>query len=264
MKMICVVKFVPDLDSIVHDGENNTMTGNNSRMILNPDDACALAFALQVKAEDPDGSIEVVSMGPPSVRPHMEDLLRRDVDRGTLICDSVFDGSDPSVTSRVLARYIVTRPFDCLLTGSHSLDGGTAQVPVQLAELLDLDQMLGISRMDPDRFDRKRAVFQVAEEKSVTTYEMAMPCVLSLTRESGYKLPYPRLTDMRRDVSDELAVITNQALGFSTTEVGQTGSPMKIVTTRPKTYDKKERHIVQNDEAGISFVVDFLKERGFL
>lgn len=99
---------------------------------------------------------------------------------------------------------------------------------------------------------------------NIDTYKMAMPCVLSLTTESGYKLPYPELKEMRRDVSDKLAIITNHALGFSKTEVGQTGSRIKIVNTWPKTYDKKERHIVQNDEAGISFVFDFLKQRGFL
>jgi electron transfer flavoprotein beta subunit len=33
--------------------ENNTLTDNNTRMMLNPDDACALAFALGVKAGDP-------------------------------------------------------------------------------------------------------------------------------------------------------------------------------------------------------------------
>ncbi len=264
MKIICVVKIVPDVDSIVCDVENNILTGNAARMMLNPDDACALAFALGVKAGDPDCFVEVVSMGPMSVRPHMEDLLRLAVDRGTLISDPMFEGSDTLVTSAVLGRYIATRPFDCLLTGSHSLDGGTAHVPVQLAETLGLDQMLGIIRIDPHQFDSTRAVFEVEDEKTVTTYEMEMPCVLSVTRQSGYKLPYVSLSDMRRDVSDELVIITNQDLGFSETEVGPTGSRTKVVNRYPKTYAKKDRHIVGNDEEGISYVFNFLKQKGFL
>lgn len=265
MKIICVVKFVPDVDSIVCDADTNTMSGKNARMILNPDDVCAVAYALRVKAGNPDCVVEVVSMGPPSVRPHMEDLLRLAVDRGTLISDPVFEGSDTLVTSAVLARYIATRPFDCLLTGSRSLDGGTAHVPVQLAETLGLDQMLGIIRIDPHQCDSSRAVFDVADEKAISTYEMAMPCVLSVTRESGYKLPYVRLTDMRRDVSDELVIITNQDLGFSETEVGTAGSLTTVVNRSPKTYGKKkDRHIVGNDEAGISYVFDYLKRNGFL
>ena len=264
MKMICVVKFVPDVDSMVCDGENNPLSGKNARMIPNPDDVCALAFALGVKAADPGCVVEVVSLGPMSVRPHMEDLLRLAVDRGTLISDPVFEGSDTLVTSEILGRYIATRPFDCLLTGNRSLDGGTAHVPVQLAETLGLDQMSGIIRIDPHQFDSTRAVFDVADEKSVTTYEMAMPCVLSVTRESGYKLPYVTLTNMRQDVSDELVIITNQDLGFSETEVGPAGSLTQVVHRCPETYEKKDRHIVGIDEKGISFVFDFLQQKGFL
>ena len=268
MKIICAVKFVPDVDSIVCDVENNAFdnigAGKSVRMILNPDDACALAFALQVKAENPECFIEVVSMGPAAVLPHMEDLLRLQVDRGTLICDPVFDGSDTFVISEVLGRYISTRPFDCLLTGCCSLDGGSSHVPVQLAETLDLDQMLGILRIDPHRFDSTRAIFEVADEESVTTYEMAMPCVLSLTRESDYKLPYVKLTDMQRDVSDELVIITNRDLGFAEPEVGSAGSLINVVKAYPQTYEKRNRHIVRNDEEGITYVLDFLKQRGFL
>ena len=264
MKIICVVKFVPDVDSLVCDVETAAMAGTDFRMILNPDDVCAVAFALGVKASSPDCHVEVVSMGPLSVRPHMEDLLRLAVDRAALISDPVFDGSDTLVTSAVLGRYIAARPFDCLLTGSRSLDGGSAHVPAQLAETLGLDQMLGIIRIDPEQFDSTRAVFDVEDENTVTTYEMAMPGVLGVTRQSGYKLPYVTLTNMRRDVSDELAVITNQDLGFSETEIGPAGSLTKVVKTYPRTYEKKARHTVENDEEGISYVFNFLKEKGFL
>jgi len=264
MKIICVVKFDPDMDSMVCGAGNNTLTGKTVRIILNPDDVCALAFALKVKASDPDCFVEVVSMGPPSVRPHMEDLLRLGVDRGTLICDPMFDGSDSFVISEVMGRYIATRPFDCLLTGTHSWEGGIAHVPVQLAEILGLNQMMGIFGIAPHGFDSTRAVFDVEDEKRVATYEMAMPCVLSLTRESGYKLPYPKLTDMRRDVSDELVIITNKDLCFSDTQVGSAGSLTQVVKTYPKTYEEKDRHIVKNDEEGISFVFNFLKQKGFL
>ncbi|THB75934.1 MAG: electron transfer flavoprotein subunit beta/FixA family protein [Desulfobacteraceae bacterium] len=276
MKIICAVKFVPDVDSVVNivgtaTGDPETIrTGRHPRMILNPDDACSLAFALQVKAGNPGCSVEVVSAGPLSVRPHMEDLLRLPVDRATLISGRFFDEGNSSgrhnssVTGDLLAGYIADRPYDCLLTGTQTLDGGSASVPVQLAEALGLDQMLGIIRVDPHRFDTRRAVFEVADDTRITTYEMVMPCVLSLTRESGYKLPYVKLTDMRRDVSDDLTVITAEELGFSEGEEGRTGSFTRVMNIYPKTYDEKDRHIVQNDEAGITEVFDFLKAEGFL
>lgn len=253
MKLICAVKFVPDPDSY---------TAGPNRLILNPDDACALAFALAVKSGDPGVTVEVVTLGPLSVRPHMEDLLRLAVDRGTLIWDPGLEDSDGFVTSNVLSRYIAGRPCDCLLTGSLSLDGGSAQVPGQIAESLGLDQMLGVIRIDPDRFDPTRAVFQAVDETGVTTWEMAMPGVLSLTRESGYKLPYVTLTDLRRDVSEKLNVLTSKDLGFSGGEVGDAGSLTRVAASCPVTYGEKDPKIVGTDDAGITQVFDFLKKKG--
>jgi electron transfer flavoprotein beta subunit len=253
MNLICAVKFVPDPDRL---------TAGSRGLILNPDDACALAFALAVKSGDPGVTVEAVTLGPLSVRPHMEDLLRLAVDRGTLIRDSGLEDSDAFVTSRVLGRYIAGRACDCVLTGSHSLDRGSAQVPVQIAESLGLDQMTGVIRIDPDRFDRTRAVFQAVDETGVTTWEMAMPGVLSLTRESGYKLPYPALTDLRRDVSEELNILTSRDLGFSVNEVGRAGARTRVAASIPVTYREKDPKIVGLDDDGITRVVAFLKKKG--
>ena len=268
MNIIGLVKFVPDPDSPNFnsglDADSNRRDNENAWMTLNPDDACALACALKMRVCTPDCFIEVVSMGSLSVRPHMEDLLRLNIDRGTLIADPVFDGSSSFVTSEVLSRYIQTRSFDCLLTGSLSLDRGASCVPVHVAETVGLNQMLGITRIDTGQFDHTRAVFDVADDKTVTTYEMEMPGVLSLTRESGYKLPYIKLTDMQRDVSDELIIITSSTLGFSDTEVGLTGSLTRGVKRFPKTLEKKARRLTPNNDEGIHYVFEFLKEKGFL
>jgi electron transfer flavoprotein beta subunit len=253
MNLICAVKFVPDPERF---------TAGSRGLILNPDDTCALGVALDVKSRDPGVTIEVVTLGPLSVRPHMEDLLRLAVDRGTLIWDPGLENSDAFVTSRVLARYIAGRACDCVLTGSHSLDGGSAQVPAQIAESLGLDQMLGIIRIDPDRFDRTRAVFQAVDETGVTTWEMAMPGVLSLTRESGYNLPYPTLTDLRRDVSEKLMILTSRDLGFPSDQVGRAGSLTRVTASNPVTYGEKDPEILGLDDDGITRVVDFLKKQG--
>ncbi len=264
MNIICVVKFVPDVDNIISDYENNTQVRENVRMILNPDDACALSFALRIKDSRPDCFIEVVTMAPRSVIPHMEDLLRLPIDKGTLISDPLYAGSDTFVTSEILLRYISSRTFDCILTGSHSLDGDTSHVPVQLAEGLGLDQMLGIIRIDQDQYDRERAVFEVEDEKTISTYEMAMPGVLSLTRESGYKLPYVKFEDFQRDVSDNLSILTNHQLAFSGEEVGLAGSLTRVVKTYKKSFQERNRNIVKNNKEGIEYVFTFLKDRGFL
>ncbi|MFO7731068.1 MAG: electron transfer flavoprotein subunit beta/FixA family protein [Spirochaetia bacterium] len=264
MNIICVVKIVPDVDSFAYDYEHNTLIRENIRMILNPDDACALACALKVKARRSDCSIEVLSMGPESVRPHMEDLLRLDTDRGTIISDPVYRGSDTYVTSRILTRYLSTRSFDVLFTGSHALDGDTSHVPAQLGEELGLDQMSGITSVDLEHFDTRRAVFDVEYESSVVTWEMALPGILSLDRESGYKLPYVKYEDFQKDVSGKVTVVGNRELGFAPEEVGSRGSLTEVVRTYTQSFETRERNIVQNDEEGIEAVFNFLLEKGLL
>ena len=48
MKIICMVKFVPDVDKFMFDFESNTVERKNVRMIINPEDGCGVGFALGI------------------------------------------------------------------------------------------------------------------------------------------------------------------------------------------------------------------------
>jgi electron transfer flavoprotein beta subunit len=264
LKIICVVKFVPDVDSFSYDYENGEVNRSHARMILNPDDSCALAFALKVKEKYPNTHIRVVSMAPRSVMPHLMDLVRLPVDVGILISDPAFAGSDTYITSEILGRYISSCAYDCILTGSRALDGATSHVPVQLAEKLDLEQMLDIIHIDLERFDHTHAVFQVEENEKIFTYEMAMPGVLSVSRTSNYKLPYASYEDLQRDVSQKISIVTNTQLDFAESEVGLAGSLTKVAHTYAAAYKTRKSTIVQTDDAGIAYVHAFLKKQGYV
>lgn len=264
MNLVCIVKYVPDVDNFKYDYENNTLIRENVRLLLNPDDACAVAFALRMKLKDPETNIEIVTMAPESVRPHMEDLLRLGVDKGTILSDRVFAGSDTYVTSKVLASYLGQLSIDCLLSGTHAIDGDTSHIPAQVAEVLGVNQMSGIIRIDEEAFDADKAVFDVETEEAVTTYEMSLPGVLSVSRESNYKLPYPKRADIGKDVSDRIQVITNENLGFAPGDVGLKGSPTKVTATYTKEFNNKGGLVVGIDDEGIDTVYDYIKEKGYL
>lgn len=264
MRIICTVKFVPDVDTFSYDYENDTLVRENVRRILNPDDSCALAFALKIKAAAPKTVIEVVTMGPRSVLPHMEDLLRLDVDRGVILSDPDFAGSDTYITSKIIARYLRSRPFDCILTGSHALDGDTSHVPAQIAEVLDLPHMSGIVRLDESCFNSTSAAVEVEDEVSLSTYQVSQPAVLSLVREGSYTLPYPDYDSFHTSVSHKLTMLNCYDLGFSAAEVGLQGSLTNVVTTYKKSYQIRNKTIVTTDTAGIEKVFLYLKEKGYL
>ncbi|MBC7959464.1 MAG: electron transfer flavoprotein subunit beta/FixA family protein [Vallitaleaceae bacterium] len=264
MKLICVVKFVPDVDSFNYDFEKNTLIRDNVRLTLNPDDACAVAFALKVKEKRPDTFVEVVTMAPTAIVPHMEDLIRIGVDQGIILTDKAFAGSDTYATSKVLASYLSGQVYDCILTGTHAVDGDTSHVPAQLGERLGVNQLSGIVKVNLEHFNEEAAQIVVEHELASVTYEVVMPAILSINRESGYKMPYVRKGDMNKDVKSSLVMLNKEDLGLSTEDTGLKGSLTKVVGTYVKQYEKRDRKIVKVDDAGVETVFNFLKDKGFI
>jgi electron transfer flavoprotein beta subunit len=252
------------VDGFSYDFEHNQLNRNHIRMILNPDDACALACALQVKDRYPCTTIEVVTMAPRTVQRQMQDLLRLQVDAGSLISDSAFAGSDTYATTTILATYLKKQLYDYLLTGTRSLDGATSHVPAQLAEALGLDHMQDITAVDPESLYHRNAICTVDDGEDTVTYEMGMRGILSLTRASGYKLPYIAYEDFSRDVSDKLTIVTNEQLQCSPSAIGLSGSLTRVVDTFSQTPQKRKHAVVRTDEKGISYVYTFLKQRGYV
>lgn len=262
MKLICLVKFVPDVDNFKYDFEKNVLIRENTDLVLNPDDAKAIAFALKMKALNPEIIVEILSMGPKNVAAKLEDLLRLKIDKATLISDSMYVGSDTYVTSQILAKHINSLEYDCILTGTHSLDGDTAHVPSQIAELLSLVQLSNV--VEVNHFSQKRFNVCVDSENFIETYEVSLPIVLSFSKESKLKLPYIKFADIDRDVQDKLHVIDNTILNFDKKNVGLEGSLTKVMRSFVKQFTKKEKLIVQCDEEGVSSVYRFLKHLGYI
>lgn len=264
MKIVCLLKFTPDVDAFEYDYEKNVLIRENSKQIINLDDACALGFALRLKKKDPKIEIEVVTMGPPSVKPLMEDVLRRRVEKGTILSDPAFGGSDTQATSLILGTYLKTIQYDVILTGTQTLDGDTAHVPSQLAEYLDIGQMSAIMKIDEASFLEGAPLVEVENEYFTDTYKIAFPAVLGIRRESGYKLPFVRFADLDLDVSGSLEILDNRMLKVDTDRIGIGGSATRVVKTYMQKYEQKEKLVVQNDQDGIETVYRFLKENGYL
>jgi len=264
MKLICLVKFVPDVEDFKYDVTRNVLIRENVKMILNPDDACALAFCLKVKEKDPATFVEIVSMAPTSILGQLEDLLRRNFDQATLISDRMYVGSDTYVTSRILARYLEGNTFDCILTGTHSLDGDTSHVPSQVGEVLHLHQISNIIRIEETQFLSGCPVVDVDSEKLISTYRVGLPAILSLSKESKYKLPFVKFKNLDLDVSANIRIVTNRELGFQADEVGLEGSLTQVARSFTKNMQKEDRIFVKTDDEGIDTVYDFLKAKGFI
>ena len=124
--------------------------------------------------------------------------------------------------------------------------------------------MSGITKIDEDTFLQGIPHVEVDTDKYIDTYAIPFPAVLSVRKESKYKLPFVRYADLELDVSDKLQIITNKELNTSAASIGIQGSATRVVKTYMQTYESKEKVVVQNDEEGIEVVYNFLKEKGYL
>lgn len=264
MHIICLVKTVPDVENFKYDYEKNVLVRSGVHQLINPEDATALAFALSIKDEVPETSIETVTMAPKGAVAHLEDLVRRGVDRATLISDSRFLGCDTYVTSRILARYLSRTTFDVILTGTHTLDGGTAHVPAQVGELLDLPHLSHVTDVDSGALMQGRTTVDVDAEEEVFTFELELPGVIGFAYSTKRKLPYIAYENLSLDVSDKIEVVTNDDLGFNDGEVGLEGSPTAVAGVEVKTLERKDPTIVGTDDDGIETVYRFLHAKGLL
>jgi electron transfer flavoprotein beta subunit len=270
MRILCLVKLVPDVDKLRYDSERNVLVRDNAHMMINPEDATALALALDVKRDNPDTWIETVSMAPKGAMPHLEDLVRRGVDRATLITDPRYVGSDTWATSRILAQYIrmqaCTRDiaYDCIFCGTHTLDGGTAQVPAQTAEILGLPHMANVLQLDAAFLGAGRAIVEVEGEEAVLRFSVELPAFLGFLYLPKHKLPYICYKNISLDVTDRICVLGNDELGLDGSVIGLEGSLTKVRRVQAETYGSKNTAFVQANDEGIEAVLQFLTQKGFL
>jgi electron transfer flavoprotein alpha subunit len=83
------------------------------------------------------GSTTVFTLGPESARDVLREAIGWGADRGILVTDARFAGSDTVATSIALAAALEQQgPFDLVLVGRNSLDADTGQVGPGVAELL--------------------------------------------------------------------------------------------------------------------------------
>jgi electron transfer flavoprotein alpha subunit len=152
MHCIVLVKQVPDVSNIPEDAwdrEKGTLRRGLLDSILNPLDLHALSFARRITAADPAAKTVYLTMGPPQAREMLADCISRAPGDAVLLTDRVMGGADTVATAYSLAlaiRRIERELFDgsrdyLIVTGMQSVDGDTAQVPPQIAEDLDIDQV---------------------------------------------------------------------------------------------------------------------------
>lgn len=260
MNIIVCIKQVPDTNEVKIDQVTGTLIREGVPSIINPDDKNALEEALRLK--DSDGAhVTVISMGPPQAEKALREALAMGADEAVLVSDRAFAGSDTLATSHTLVATIKKLDYDVIFAGRQAIDGDTAQVGPEIAELLDIPQITYVEKVEIIKSGLK---VRRAWEDGYEDIEVKTPVLLTAIKE----LNQPRYMNIKNifDMyqSKEVKVWNAEYIGADIALLGLKGSPTKVkksMTKEPKGHGE----LVQlPPKEAAQFVVSKLKENHFI
>ena len=144
LNIIVLAKQVPDTRNVGKDAMKADGTVNRAALpaIFNPEDLNALEQALRLKDKYKGSTVTILTMGPGRAADIIREGLYRGADKGYLLTDRAFAGSDTLATSYAISRSLLKLDnIDIIIAGRQAIDGDTAQVGPQVAEKLGMTQI---------------------------------------------------------------------------------------------------------------------------
>ncbi len=256
VRVVVLVKQVPDLRSAaVGMSADGTIERAQAPAVTNPADLHALEAALQLGDE-----VWAVSMGPPRAEEVLRDAIARGADRGVLLCDRAFAGSDTWATANALAAAVTSLGgADLVLAGLTAIDGETGQVGPEVAQRLGLPQATGCDGLE---LDGGRLIARRIVEGGYERLALPLPALCTVA-ETGFLPRYPTLPGRRRAERAAVERLTAADLGLGTDRVGLQASPTKVAHVEPAPLPDHTCRMV-GDGFDLDDLVDELRTLGAL
>lgn len=255
MLIAVLTKWVPAPDGTPELGPDHLLIREGAEGALDPSDEIGVEAALQIVERD-GGEVVAVSMGPDDALPGLQRALAMGAHRGVLVTDPALRGADTLVTARVLAAALGRIEPELVIAGVESTDGYSGTLPVTLAELLGVDSVTAVRRMDVDAEGLR------IERQTGTGYDVVrcpLPAVVALT--AGATEPrYPSLKGIMAAKSKPLERLASADLGLSGADL----APTQVVAAVHDAPEKPGGEIVEADATTAGRIADLLAEAGAL
>jgi electron transfer flavoprotein beta subunit len=252
LSIIILVKQVPDIEKVRFDVKTGRLDRSSAEGITNPFDLNALEAGVQIK-EKIGGRVTVISMGPPQAESTLRDCLARGADRAILLTDIKFAGADTLATSYTLATSVKKLGrYDLVICGEKTVDGDTAQVGPEVAELLQIPHIAYVDKIKEVTDDKILIESKIG--KYYYVYEMNYPCLITVTKDVNV----PRLPTLKDKIKARKAKIevwnANHLSDVAdSNKFGVNGSPttvMKVFT--PLETQKRKGVILEGDSSELA------------
>lgn len=255
MNIIVLVKQVPNTTEIKVDKETGTLIRDGVEAIINPDDYVGIEQALRLK-ETYGGTITVLTMGPQKAEMMLREIYGLGVDKCVLISDRAFAGSDTLATSTILSEAIKLHDYDLIIAGRQAIDGDTAQVGPQIAELLNISQITYVEEIN--NINEHSITLTKQMEDYSYIIECELPCLITTLSET-IEPRLPNVTDLWHRFDKEIKTVTNDVLNIPKEVIGLKGSPTRVKKTFTKPVTKKSPKQKLNPEQAAQVILEALE-----
>ncbi|MGA2265564.1 MAG: electron transfer flavoprotein subunit beta/FixA family protein [Phycisphaerae bacterium] len=265
MRIIVPIKQVPETSAVKMDEATGTMIREGVEAIVNPLDLYAIETALVLR-EQYGGEVTVVSMGPPKADRAVREAIAMGCDRGVLLSDKAFAGSDTWATSYALAGAIrKLGTFDLVICGERATDGDTGQVGPGLASFLDLPVATYVGKIESAADGHVRVHRLVEDGHEVL--DVALPAVLTVVKAIASPR-LPTLHGKRRAKAAQVPVWVPKDLALDASKLGLEGSPTRVVKIFKPKITRQCQKLLAGDEQAVAAAVDklvaFLRAKALL
>jgi electron transfer flavoprotein beta subunit len=230
MKIVVCVKQVPATNDAKIDPETKRIIREGQKAILNPFDTYAVEEGVRLK-EKFGGEVIALTMGPPKAEAVLREAVSAGADKGILLSDRAFGGSDTWATSYALAKAIEKiGDVDLVICGKQAIDGDTAQVGPGIAAHLGWMQATYV--MAVEHAEESSITVKRMHEEGYDVCELQLPAILTVVKD----INSPRIPSLKGRLASqkcEIPVWKPDDIGADPVKLGLNGSPTRVVKTQP-------------------------------
>lgn len=257
MNIIVCIKQVPDTSEIKIDPINGTLIREGVPSIINPDDKVGIEMALRLKDKF-GANVTIITMGPLQADKALREALAMGADRAILLTDRKFAGADTLATSHALVGALKLLPFDLIITGRQAIDGDTAQVGPQIAELLDIPQISYVEQIEYDninKFTVKKAI-----EDGYEILETNSPCLVTVL-STALEVRYMSVKGIMKAYTSEIEYWGADKINVNEKKLGLNGSPTRVHKAFSRGIKAPGEVFELEAEQAVGVIISKLKEK---
>lgn len=261
MNIIVLVKQVPDTSEVKINRETNTLIRDGVPSIINPFDMYAIEEALRLR-EQHGGKVTAVTMGPPQAAEALKEAVAMGVDDVVLVSDRAFAGADTWATSYTLAMGIKKiGHFDLVIAGKQAIDGDTAQVGPETADMLGIPfvaYIRKVEKVEPGKMTLERMM-----DEGYDVVETSLPALITVVKEINQPR-FPSLKGKMKAKSLKVATLSAKDIQADENMIGLKGSPTKVVRIFPPAPRGQREILTGTIEQQVDLVARKLKEQSVI